>query len=264
MTNKNIRNSAALFLVVLCGSVFFLPKGVTQPLEASLQEKYRSAIQDAALVEPAEAVDNLIQITPENPLLKPYWNEDKTKILMVTWKSQNAYDKFIKPSKNSSKDETKLIWVTVSPQVKEFCKQYLRNNPNATQEDLELRLKQYLGLDSSWKYDVFVEMWVNPEDLFRPCVDPEITDTKCDLNFGNEIPKIIGAMQNSSIMNYKLFYEGLYYKSIRFGLQPFTGLGYTYDWGNEDSRVGASEFILVPGAAYTVKEPVPTLKYCQL
>jgi len=43
---------------------------------------------------------------------------------------------------------------------------------------------------------------------------------------------------------------------------PWTGLGYTYDWGNPDSEVGASEFILVPGAAYQVKRAVPTAEYC--
>jgi hypothetical protein len=263
MTDKNVNKSVVLFLSILCGSIFCLQKGITQPLDGSLAEKYRAAIEDAALVEPGEAVDTLIPIAPENPLLEPYWSENKTKILMVTWKSQNSYDKFIKPFKISPQDTTKLIWVTVTPQVKEFCQQYLQNNPQATKEDLELRLKQYLGLNPSWQYDVFVEMWVNPKDLFRPCVDPEITDTKCNLNFGDEIPKIAGSIQDSPIMDYKIFYKDLYYRSIRSVLQPFTGLGYTYDWGNQDSRVGASEFILIPGAAYTVKDSVPTLKYCQ-
>jgi len=55
----------------------------------------------------------------------------------------------------------------------------------------------------------------------------------------------------------------LYYRSIRPALQPWTGLGYTYDWGNPVNHVGASEFILIPGAAYNIKGAEPTPKYCQ-
>lgn len=161
---------------------------------------------------------------------------------MVTWKSQQSYEKYLKTAKNSPQDENRLIWVIASPQIKEFCKQYLKDNPNATEADLKLRLQQY----------------------FRPCVDPEITDKQCDLNFKKEAkPTVIGANKGGNIDDYKTFYEHLYYGSIRSGMQPFTGLGYTYDWGNAKSRVGASEFILVPGAAYQVKEAVPTLNYCK-
>ena len=266
MTNKIINNPVYLFLSVV-GSVLFLQKAVPQPVATSLLQQYRSAIQDAAIVEPGENVDNLLQISPENPLLQPYWNEDKTKILVVTWKSQQSYEKYLKTAKNSPQDENRLIWVIASPQIKEFCKQYLKDNPNATEADLKLRLQQYLGLEPNWKYDVFVEMWVDPRDLFRPCVDPEITDKQCNLDFPQgakpKVIKVIGATQGASIENYKPFYENLYYTSIRSGMQPFTGLGYTYDWGNAKSRVGASEFILVPGAAYQVKEAVPTLNYCK-
>lgn len=260
----------ALFLVIiLCGSFFFLQKRVTQPV-TFLKEKYRYAIEDAALVKQGEDVDNLVQITLENPPLKPYWDETKTKVLAVTWKSQKSYDKYIKSANNSPKDydtdRPKLIWVTVAPQVQEFCKKYLSNNPNATEEDLKLRLKQYLGLAPDWDYDVFVEMWVSAKDLFRPCVDPEITDGRCETDFTEDTkPTVMGSTQNLTIKDYKMFYKKLYYNSIRPAIQPFTGLGYTYDWGSlNNSRVGASEFILIPGATYEVKEAVPTLQYCQL
>ncbi len=264
MKNKGIRKLIALLLIASCGSVLLLQKGVTQPSELSLAEKYLTAIQDAALVDEKEVFIDLMQITPDNPRLSSSWNEDKTKILVVTWKSEASYEKYIKPANNSSRDEEKVIWVTVAPELKEFCKKYLQNNPGATEEDLNLRLKQYLGLDPNWNYDIFVEMWVNPQDLIRPCVDPEVTDGKCNLDFEEQIPRVAGVTQDAGIKDYKLFYQNLYYKSIRRGLQPFTGLGYTYDWSGLNPPIGASEFILVPRAAYTVNEnPVPTFEYCQ-
>lgn len=243
------------FFVFVCTQGLFFHKGLSQLSPDPLKEKYRSAIQDAALVESDKIFDNLIQITPDNRLI--VWDESQTKILVVTWKSQRNYEQYIKPNSNTSPFEDKVIWVTVASQVKEFCNQYLKDHPQATEEDLNLRLKQYLGLAPDWKYDLFVEMWVRPQDLFRPCVNPDITTRQCQLNFEAAIPKVPG------IRDYQLFYQNLYFKSIRQALQPWTGLGYTYDWGNSVNRVGASEFILVPGAAYKLNQAVPTMNYCR-
>ena len=44
---------------------------------------------------------------------------------------------------------------------------------------------------------------------------------------------------------------------------PFTGLGYTYDWGNAETDIGASEFIVKPGATVTIHEIKSTSKYLQ-
>ena len=141
------------------------------PPHQPLSQRYRRAIQDAALVEEGENVSGLIKITPNNNDLD--WNEDQSKILVVTWKSNRSYEERIKPFTRSVKDEKYPIWVTVAPQLQDFCQKYLKANPQVTLEELATRIKQYLGLAPDWEYDVFVEMWVNPEDLFRPCVDPQ-------------------------------------------------------------------------------------------
>ncbi len=229
---------------------------------APLAAQYRAAIQDAAIVEPEKDVDTLIPITLDNPLL--VWNPAKTQVLVVTWKSQGSYDRYLKPQTHSSPREDQLLWVTVAPQVKAFCQRYLSQHPNATAADLTLRLKQYLGLNPNWNYDQFVELWVNPQDLFRPCVNPDIKQRQCSLNFSNESPKVAGFTPGADIKDYQSFYQTLYFRSIRSALQPWTGLGYTYDWGSPISHVGASEFILVPGAAYAIKQATPTLPYCQV
>ncbi len=48
---------------------------------------------------------------------------------------------------------------------------------------LTLRLEQYLGLPPHNGKTKFVQMWVNPRDLFRPCPDSEISDTRCEVQF---------------------------------------------------------------------------------
>ncbi|MBD2019053.1 hypothetical protein H6F43_02480, partial [Leptolyngbya sp. FACHB-36] len=249
-----------LLLAALCTQGVLLLPGLAHPSNNALQAAYRAAIQDAAFVELEEDVNTLIPITPDNPLL--VWNSTKTHVLVVTWKSQSVYERYLKPNTQSSKREDQLLWVTVAPQVQAFCQRYLQQHPQATEADLTLRLKQYLGLNPSWEYDRFVELWVSPHDLFRPCVNPDITQRYCPLNFVGVPPKVTGHTPGAGIQDYQSFYQTLYFRSIRAALQPWTGLGYTYDWGSPISHVGASEFILVPGATYAVKQATPTLQYC--
>src|SRR5205085_6021426 len=105
--------------------------------------------------------------------------------------------------------ENLVTWVTAAPEVQKFCQDYFKksNDPAA----LNLRLKQFLGLDPSWQYDVFVEMWVRPSDLFRPCPDPETTDSQCNLNLAASSPPV------RHIKDYNTFFKNLYYKSFRSG-----------------------------------------------
>ncbi|MBW4518287.1 MAG: hypothetical protein KME16_00955 [Scytolyngbya sp. HA4215-MV1] len=261
MANSKGRHSFGFVLTALLVQTALMQSAFAQSLTESLRAKYRAAIQDAAFVEPEKDVDTLIPITPDNPFL--VWNPTKTHVLVVTWKSQSVYEHYIRPNTRSSKREDQLLWVTVAPQVKVFCQRYLKQHPNATEADLTLRLKQYLGLDPSWNYDLFVELWVHPHDLFRPCVNPDITQRQCPINFTGVPPTVTGHTPGARIQDYQSFYQRLYFKSIRTALQPWTGMGYTYDWGSPISHVGASEFVLVPGAAYTIKQTEPTLLYCQ-
>jgi len=243
-----------LFIILVV--TFSLTAFRAEAASSELDNTYRMGVMDAAFSEKDEIISDLIPIVKENREL--LWNADDSKVLVSTWKSQGSYEKFLKPYNQTSDNPSYAVWVTVVPQVQNLCAQMLAANPNISQEEVELRLKQFLGLDPDWQYDTFVEMWVDPADLFRPCVDPEVEDTTCNLNFGSEIPRV------KNIADYPDFYENLYYKSYRSSSGvPWTGLGYTYDWGNPDREVGASEFILVPGASYEITRAVPTAEYCR-
>ncbi len=223
--------------------------------EASLEVAYAHAVRDASLAVESKVADNLIAITSDNEALQ--WEEGK--LLVVTWKSQGSYDQNIKPHAATSTNEAYVVWVTTAPQVQAFCSNYHRAQPNATDADVELRLKQYLGLHYDWSYDIFVELWVDPNDLFRPCVDPEIDDNTCSLSFDKDNPPTV-----EGIADYTAFYKNLFFDDFRYqpGV-PWTGLGYTYDWGNPSTSEGASEFILRPGSPYTIAGTTPTAEYCR-
>lgn len=222
-----------------------------------IESLYAKSVQDASVVQKDEISNELFALNKDNKDL--VWNSDGSKVLVLTWKSQSSYDGFVKPNTSTSTNEAYVMWVTLAPQLKRFCSDFVKNTPNVTQETLDLRLKQYLGLHYTWSYDVFAEMWVSPSDLFRPCVDPQVSDSGCELKFGKEIPVI------NNIANYKQFYQNLYYNDFRVlpGV-PWTGLGYTYDWSDNGTAVGASEYIMTPGAGYSIKQSYATAEYCGL
>ncbi|MGB1092474.1 MAG: hypothetical protein ACPGYX_10140 [Oceanobacter sp.] len=238
-------------------SIAALTLVATQAL-ADIYDRYNRAVKDAAIVGDSEIVDDLEALIPGNPNL--IWSEDGSKILVATWKSANAYEKYLKPYTETSSNPEYGLWVTPAPQVQNFCQTIApedMDKPKKFSNKVNRRLKQYLGLSPDWEYDLFVEMWISPEDLFRPCVDPEVTDASCELHFGDNIPTV------KNIPDYKEFYEDLYYKSFRRSSGvPWTGLGYTFDWGNPDSEVGGSEYITVPKAKYQIERAIPTVEYC--
>lgn len=221
-------------------------------LQQDTTTAYTRAVDDAAIAEQTEISDRLFAINLANQTLR--WQDGK--VLVVTWKSRSSFDANFKNQNQTSPQEKYVTWVTAAPQVQAFCQSFVRNNPNG---DLNLRLKQYLGLNADWNYDLFVELWVDPADVFRPCVDPEIDDASCQLQFAEGKAPVV-----KNVSDYPAFYKNLYFNDFRSrpGV-PWTGLGYTYDWGNPASPVGASEYILRPDSTYRIERVVETAEYCR-
>ena len=119
------------------------------------------------------------------------------------------------------------------------------NNPNKINENLyHMVVRSY-----------FVEFWVRPVDLFRPCPDKEITDGKCDLCFpeGTD-PEHIKWINENRISRY--YQCDLYYQ------YPWGQLGYTYDWNPKNkSHFGLSEFIIGANKTIYINRIVTTLEY---
>lgn len=241
-------------LLILAGMTALLSSEIAAADNLQLK-KYQRAVRNAAVANQDEIVQDLVPITPDNSTL--VWNADRTKVKVVTWKSQGSYANNIAPYTETSPDEAYVIWVTMAPRIHDFCHGFLQSHPRAGQKALDLRLKQRLGLHPEWRYDVFVELWVDPADLFRPCVDPNPTDSRCELNFGGTLPQV------KNIKDYGSFYKSLYYSDFRAAPGvPWTGLGYTYDWSQPHRVEGESEFILAPSSPYAIEQAVPTWQYC--
>ena len=86
-------------------------------------------------------------------------------------------------------------------------------------------------------------MWVDPDDLFRPSPDNEIDDTTVGLSFPEN-----AAEEYQNWFNGNILYS---YYPLRY---PWTRLGYTYDWADNGTEYGLSEFIIRNNAKVRVEK----------
>ncbi len=211
-------------------------------------------------------IKKLTSVSPWNKNL--VWNKEKTHIRMVSWIPKWAVDAFYQ--KSLGKDFTTpefegvYMWVTVVPQVKDFARQYLQTE-KSKELPVNYRLQQYFGLPPQDSTYFFVEIWVKPKDLFRPCPDSEVIDDQCVFDPAkNELPGTFSEIFNFVKADQK--YQDWYKKrkaTVYGGKYPFpwTALGYTYDWGNRDNIFGVSEFAVKQGKKVFIDSITPTDQY---
>ena len=225
------------------------------------EKAYQEAIKDAEVPEYSEIYKNLTAITKDNSNLVWEGIPGESRLKVAQWTNYKGY------TLNKDEPQTRDIWVTVVPELKNFCTQYV----NSGGTDLPLRLKQLLGLNPNWQYSSVVEMWVDPKFLFRPTPDPEISDREAGLTspFSDRFIKVeekhqrwLDKKRNDSFQKYS---NGKYNENA----QPWTALGYTYDWGNPQTDVGLSEFVieknpqkLAESSSVEVISITPTASYC--
>lgn len=243
-TGKAIILAGALVLVVAAAALFFnyaAPQSGANDSEnfslPALQSAYRAAVMDAENATQEKIYGNLTRIVPENTALE--WNANG-QVLVTTWTSYAGYDNFTGKELNLSRE----AWVSIDGEVKAFC------NSIPEGVNVSLRMEELLGVPPASGKTRFVQMFVSPEDLFRPCPDPEITDSECGLDFP----------ENASAAH-RVWFNSL--SAISYGENgyPWTRLGYTYDWGSP-SHVGLSEFVVGKGAAVLVYDVESNEEYC--
>jgi hypothetical protein len=191
---------------------------------------YQQSIENSMSPAPSKVYTNLVSITPQNKNLVWKNINGVDYILVVTWKQNISYYQQYMDSASYNTGKYP-IWVTTAPEL-------LQKMKKENVKDVNLRLKQLLGLPPNAVYSYFVEFWVQPNDLFRPCPDNEITDNKCDLCFPqNTDPAYVTWVNDNRISRY--------YPCELYDKYPWTQLGYTYDWNpGTESHVGLSEFVI--------------------
>ena len=246
---------------------------------------YKKALEDTRETTQAEISRDLLAVVPR-PDVTNYlrlhgdeirWNKDKeieingeylkenTRVLVVTFVKFSDWETYYRPYLQKETQIQLSAWVTVVPEMKNF---FVGQTCPPTQE----RIIQVLGLHPIWAgdYAVLVEMWVDPDILFRPSPDPEITDHEAELatrigasifwkypsdhnaflTLDESVFFLESAWSTLGNLTFQEWYENR--TATLYNLEgpvedwgwPWTRLGYTYDWGNEDNHVGLSEFII--------------------
>ena len=265
---------AVLVLAVLCltlGSCGGSSSAQTDP-----QADYNAAVQDAMAVTAAKISKNLTAIIPENPNLAWENNTPGTRVLVATWiGNQTACENYTDPATPGCKAGQECAnygynsWVTVVPELKDL----LGSSPSL------FRVSQALGLPppsstQTLKNTCILELYVSPDNLFRPSPDPEVTDQEAELAFPadgfrkyddtmlvySEMPcdasRCPSCTQSGKcgMTSYRNWFDNrrtyIYSQTPVSSPYPWTALGYTYDWGNPTPpHYGVSEFVINSGTA---------------
>lgn len=216
-----------------------------------LDSLFSAAMQEAENPTPDKINYNLLPIVG-NPDLIDTLIEGEKYVKMVSWKSNPTY--FPDSGKyNTSKYD---VWVTAAPLIQDKCIEYYK-----TQKDPNMRLRQLLGLQPFTVETFFLEVWVKPTDLFRPCPDNGTEDNHCELNLPNKVTDEYRKwFNNLRAVQYNDCTDTTFHE---YGY-PWTQLGYTYDWSPDNqSHVGLSEFVITRNTDVYVSGKYATKVYCK-
>lgn len=234
---------SALVVILFSGCPTTAPSMTDEQLQAAFQ----AAVKDAEVAEPGEISTRLTAITPYNDRLIWEGTAGASRVLMVTWTSYTGYDDLVGKSIQAdditkSTETSRDTWVTAAPELQAFCKRQ-----HLDSAALVLRTEQLMGVPAHSGKTRFVAFWVNPEDLFRPSPDPEITDHEAELDFP------VSAQFTTVSAEHVDWINALKASSYGTGGYPWTRLGYTYDWSTPFCNVGLSEFVIRSGATVDVE-----------
>lgn len=217
---------------------------VLNTFSQSERDLYKYAMYNSIYPDSSKVYDGLVSINSDNEWLNRKRIDGEEYILVCTWKQNVSF--YSKSEKFNTGNFP--IWVTAAPELKNR----IRKEAPA---DTNLRLIQLLGLPPGSTYSYFVEIWVRPQDLFRPCPDKEITDSKCDLCFPSGADAEHVAWINENRIS-------RYYQCDLYSQYPWGQLGYTYDWcPSNTTHVGLSEFVIGKNKTVYINRIVTTKEY---
>ena len=253
----------ALFVVVaLSVALLAAPPASAKPaVPERLWDAYGGAISDAAVSLPSEVATDLVVADPSDR--RTEWTSIGGEQFMLV--SHLGY----RPVSDVDPGETFVVsshvFVTVPKEVRRECERSRCDRMNASQ--LDIRLKQLIGLPPDADYRFLTQMWVRPVDLFRPCtqVDPAIPT--CPQLMTNAVHADVDRtafLLDQAMYSWRLPNQGTTekvscakdfrneFKGNCFGF-PWTRLGYTYDWRPTADERGVTEFVVAPGSTVVME-----------
>jgi len=177
-------------------------------------------------------------------------------VRMVTFTNDNRF-------KITDKKLSDTIWVTVEPEVKRRCRQYMTDHRHLTHRQLTEWIVKLLGLPadqaSSFRFVVMnvpvIQAYYGRSPkrigIFRPCMDPRISPHPLTPT----CPLQMNSLDTQISSDYKTWFintSAELYTSKKIG-SPWTEYGYTYNWNSDAHTIyGVSEFVILKETPMTV------------
>lgn len=251
---KKDKHAISLIIILLIMSMVSSckkDKEITpEPPLPDMVQLYQQAILDAMVTDSAEITDTLWAISPNNPSL--------------TWKTINGKDyvllaSFMRyPSSYPAGDSITNTWGESWVFIPQQMKARIGSSFSQT-SDTTMRICQLLGLppanESSNTH--IAEIWVSPDDIYRPAGNPSIITTST----GAALLDQVSSSYSTWFNNYIIF---AYYRTLSGNQDyhyPWTRLGYTYDWNPEAKEVGLSEYVVHPNTGIWVEKVAKVSDY---
>ena len=218
------------------------------PVDFKDHAAYLAAVTDAAQRNlPAAYIDAILA---QNATVVWEGTPGSSRILVSTWIKHTFYDSKLGLDNQPLGGDA---FITLGRTFQRCC-QATSNTNGKSKAAVVRRMEELLGLpDNNGKLRV-AEFWVNPSDMFRPCADPSVTTDHCE----RVPPPGVSADHTKWFADYQ---TNSYIQDASSPGYPFTGVGYTYDWGSA-AKVGPSEFVVPKTALVKISALTPTEDYC--
>ena len=188
---------------------------------------YRDAVRDAAFADEDEILP-LVSLVENNPMTT--WKDGK--VLLLTW--HNYPDSY--PAGGNVTIQWGPVWVFTDKEIASHAED-LQKADNA-----EARLKQIIAFAPDSEHSTVTGFWVDPKNVKRPAYQSDPTIDAMSNSFDENVDE-----------NFKAWFDDNTLWSYYYGAYPWTRLGYTYDWADNGTEYGMTEFIVEDGAEVTVE-----------
>lgn len=216
-------------LLLFVGIIMCISCGKENEEDSFCEEQYNAAVRDAIFAETDE-IQQLVTIDENSDMV--IWNDNKDKVLMVSWHSEA--DDY--PASGMFVNEKSEIWVFTTCEMIAWYK-----NHASDVTDWKQRFTQLLGLPIKNECSRFTAFWVNVKDLIRPAYQPDIRKQVSE-----------GDLNGSSLVSHKTWFDQTIVGAYFGDYYPWTRLGYTYDWADNGTEYGLSEFIILKNSSLEV------------
>lgn len=189
------------------------------------EELYSDAVKDAAFADEDEILP-LVLLNENDPMTT--WKDGK--ILLLTW--HNYPDSY--PEGETVTIQWGPVWTFTDKEIASHGKEF--------SDDPEMRLKQLIAFAPDSEHSTVTGFWVDPQNVKRPAYQTDPTVGNMTNDFGESVDE-----------EFKAWFDDNILWSYYYGNFPWTRLGYTYDWADNGTEYGMTEFIVKSGAEVKVE-----------